>query len=202
MIETIIIKIGKAILSKLIWIGIGVLLTLLLFATLCQPEPQTVTMEVPLQEIETILSSVNTLQTILDSDNWPKGYVIKTKYKTIYIDSATPYGDVPVVETSWDTTYELSINNELKRADMSIIITHKGEVFNHTIIFHPTIFKVDVPGEKSIRLCGSVGLGYLNQGSIYAPAEIGLMFKERVSLNGVAGYCNGWYVGGLLEAHF
>lgn len=202
MIEIIVTKIGKAILSKLIYIGIGFLLALLLFATLCQPKPQTVTMEVPLQEIETILSSAKTIQKILDSDNWPKGYVIKTKYETISVDSSTPYGDVPVTETSWDTTYSLLLNQQKKIAKVGFTVTHKGELFEHIITFYPTTFTTEVPGEKAIRLCGSVGLGYLNSGSIYAPAKIGLMFKDRISVSGTAGYLNTWYVGGLLEAHF
>lgn len=202
MIEIIATKIIKPILSKLIYIGIGFLLALLLFATLCKSKPQTVTMEIPLQEIETMLSDINALQKIMDSDNWPKGYVIRTEHDTFYVDSATPYGDVPVVETSWDTTYTLLLNQQKKIAKIGFTVTHKGELFEHIITFYPTKFTVEVPGEKAIRLCGSVGLGYLNSGSIYAPAKIGLMFKDRISLSGTAGYLNTWYVGGLLEAHF
>lgn len=191
MIETIVIKIGKAILSKLIWIGIGVLLTLLLFATLCQPEPQTVT--------------VYTTDTLMEYVYKDTTEIVDTVYiegKTIYIDSTTTMAEISMRTHIQDYIRTLISDNKKYQLKQTVETDYRGIIYAQRMTPQNDTFTIEVPGEKSIRLCGSVGLGYLNSGSIYAPVEIGLLFKKKISISGVAGYCNQWYVGGLLRAHF
>jgi len=199
MIETIVIKIGKAILSKPIWIGIGigVLLTLLLFATLCQPEPVIVT-----------IGNGKPFTQILRDMSKPKfPYFIFIKGKDGKTDTFIATPDTPISEfpiTCDSTIFPITI-----RINNKFIDPHEGiakwwlQGIMDSIQFNIPVKQIKIKSdEKSIRLCGSVGLGYLNSGSIYAPAKIGLLFKKRISISGVTGYCNGWYVGVLLEAHF
>jgi len=199
MIETIVLKIGKAILAKLLWVGIGVLLTLLLFATLCKQKPQTVTVEVPAQEILSVLDEIKTTQKIIRGIKFPKSYTIYLPGETIYIDSATPYGDVPVVETQFDTSFALLVNKQKEIIRAGFAIIHKGEVFNHRFFLYPTTFTIDVPGESALRLWGNAGLGYTTDNKVPGCAELGLLFKKRVSLSGQVIHVDDWYWIGWLK---
>jgi len=191
MIETIVIKIGKVILSKLIYIGIGFLLALLLFATLCQPKPQAIT-----------FYSTDTLTEYIYKDTTIIADTVYIEGKIIYIDSSTTMAEIPIRTHIQNYMRILISGKEIFQLYHTIETDYRGIIYAQRMNPVNDTFTIKVPGEKSIRLCGSVGLGYLNQGNIYAPAKIGLMFKDRISVSGVAGYCNGEYVGGLLEAHF
>jgi len=197
MIETIVIKIGKVILSKLIWIGIGFLLALLLFATLCQPEPVIVT-----------IGGTQWLKDLRDMSKpeFPHFVFIKSKdgkgkTDTFTIHETTQIGTIPIQTDTIKFPISIYVNDKPDPAHGIAYFTYRG--ISHSVRFDIEAKQIKIKSdEKSIRLCGSVGLGYLNQGSIYAPAKIGLMFKDRISVSGVAGYLNKWYVGGLLEVHF
>ena len=202
MLETLVSKILKPILSKLIYIGIGFLLALLLFATLCKSEPQTVTTEIPLQEIETLLGEIKTTQKVIRDIKFPKSYTIYLPDTTICIDSATPYGDVPVVETRFDTSFTVKIDDSMKKVDVTFILTHKGEVFTHTFIIHPATFVTDVAAPKAFKLWGNLGVGYSHDGRVPGCLELGLKFKDRISISGQAIYTDRFLAVGWVKVWF
>jgi hypothetical protein len=168
----------------------------------CQPEPQKMSVKIEGVKLKTVLSMVKATQKLLDTNAWPKQYVIRTLHDTIPVDSATPYGDVPVTETSWDTSFVMKINDTTKRVDITLIITHKGEIFEHTIWFHPLEFTIDVPWPKALRPWGNIGIGYVNGGKVPAAAELGLLYKGRLSLSGMIMHIDDWHYGGMLRVWF
>ena len=168
----------------------------------CQPEPQKVTVKIEGMKLKTVLNIVKATQKLLDTDAWPKHYVIRTVHDTIPVGPATPYGDVPVTETSWDTSLALTVNKTQKQVDVTQSIIHKGEVFEHTIFFHPLEFTIDIPGPKALRPWGNLGIGYVNGGKVPAAAELGLLYKNRLSLSGMIMHIDDWYYGGMLRVWF
>jgi len=148
---------------------------------------------------------VKATQKLLDTNAWPKQYVIRTIHDTIPVDSATPYGDVPVTETSWDTSFVMTVKASKryeKQVDVTQSIVHKGEIFEHTIWCHTTEFTIDIPGPKPLRPWGNIGIGYANGGKVPAAAELGLLYKGRISLSGMVIHIDDWHYGGMLRVWF
>lgn len=182
----------KAIVSKLMWIGIGIFLTLFLLATLCKQKPQTVTF----YSTDTLTEYVYKDTSIIADT------VVLSLTDTLFVDSSTTMGEIPIRTHVQDYIRALISGKNRWEQKHTVETDYRGTILAQRMISENDTFTVEVPSESALRLCGSVGLGYLNQGSIYAPAKIGLLFKKRVSFSAVAGHLNGWYVGGLLEAHF
>jgi hypothetical protein len=192
----------KKLLYIVLWSILCVLAGIAIACLKCQPELQKATVKIEGVKLKTVISMVKATQKLLDTDAWPKHYVIRTLYDTIPIDSAMPYGDVPVTETSWDTSLVMKINDTTKRVDITLSVTHKGEIFEHTIYFHPLEFTIDVPGPKTLRPWGNVGIGYVNGGKVPAAAEVGLLYKSRISLSGIIIHIDDWHYGGMLRVWF
>jgi hypothetical protein len=194
------------IIEKAIYVAIGALAVLLLFA-ICKKEapPQSFQVRFDGARIRTVIDLAKAVVKIHDKDAWPKHYVIITEHDTIPVDSAMPYGDVPVVETTFDvdTTLAFKINNREYTKNMSATVSmiHKGEVFEHTFWLHPTEFSVDIPqDEKTVRLFGAVGLGYGD--CVLGQAELGFIIKDRFSISGMVIHADEWHYGVMARAWF
>ena len=171
----------------------------------CNPKPEKLSVKIEGMSLKTSFDVVKATQKLLDTDAWPKHYVIRTVHDTIPIDSATPYGDVPVTETSWDSSLVLTVKTDKKyevQVDVSQSITHKGRLFFHDLRFSPTEFTLDVPGPKSLRPWGNIGIGYVNGGKVPAAAELGLLYKNRISVSGMIIHIDDWHYGGMLRVWF
>lgn len=158
----------------------------------CQPEPQKVTV----YSTDTLVEyKYKDPETICDT-------VIVSKTDTVFIDSSTTIGEIPMRTHRQSYIRTLISGNKKSQLKQTVETDYIGVIFAQRMTPENDTFTVDLADESALRLCGSVGLGYVNEGSIYAPAKIGLMFKKRVSISGTAGYLRQWYVGGLLEVHF
>ena len=196
MIETIVLKIGKAILSKLIYIGIGFLLALLLFVTLCKSKPVIVT-----------IGGGKPFTHVLRDMSKPKfPYFIfirgeDGKTDTFIATPDTPIKDFPIICDSTAFPIPIYVNGDSD--------PHEGiarwwiQGIMDSIQFDISIKRIKIKSsEKAIRLCGSVGLGYAHDGKVPGCAELGLLFKKRILLSGQILHVDDWYGIGWVKVHF
>ena len=195
----------KKILYVILYTAIILIVGIVIGCLSCNPKPEKMTVKIEGISLRTSFDVVKATQKLLDTDAWPKHYVIRTLHDTIPIGPETPYGDVPVTETSCDTSLVLTVRTDKKyevKVDISQVITHKGRLFFHDLKFNPTEFTLDVPGEKVFKLWGRIGGGYFNNGKIPVATEIGLLYKKRVSPSVMIMHIDDWHYGGMLWVWF
>lgn len=125
---------------------LGMILGSVITFAFFKPEKEYVDVEISAQILSFILSELETTQKIIKGIKFPTKYIIKTETDTIPIDSTTLYGNIPVVETSWDSdsSLVLFINGLKKRIDVFGKVTARGDVFNVVFGLYQTKFKIKV----------------------------------------------------------
>jgi len=192
VIETIVLKIGKVILSKLIWIGIGALLTLLLFATLCKSKPQTVT--------------VYTTDTLMEYVYKDTTEIVDTVYiegETIYIDSTTTMAEIPIRTHVQDYIRTLISDKQILPLKQTIETDYRGIIYAQRRLPQNDTFTIEVPGESALQLWGNLGVGYdIADGHIPACLEVGIKGWKRISISAQAIYLDKIYPIGWVKVWF
>lgn len=107
--------------------------------------------------------------------------VILTRFDTLYIDSTTPFGDIPVRVIMKQDSFPVKIADELYWLPMDISITYRGLVYNYYMNTHPSPYRFEVT-ERAVKFYGRVAVAVNNKLTLSTEVEGGATLWDRVSL--------------------
>ena len=123
---------------------LGMILGSIITFAIVKPHPKIVNIEIPAQEIRAVLDSIAKLQRIIEDIEFPTSYIIVQGKDTTVVDSNTLYKDVPVVATTWDSSFTISINKQIFPVDYYQEVIAKGEVFDVTFGLYQAEFNTEM----------------------------------------------------------
>ena len=123
---------------------LGMILGSIITFAIVKPHPKIVNIEIPAQEIRAVLDSIAKLQRIIEDIEYPTSYIIVEGKDTTVVDSNTLYKDVPVVATTWDSSFTISINKQIFPVDYYQEVIAKGEVFEVTFGLYQAEFNTEM----------------------------------------------------------
>jgi len=135
----------------------AVLIIVLVVIAFFKPHPKIVDIEIPAQEIKAVLDSIAKLQRIIEDIEFPTSYIIVEGKDTTVVDSNTLYKDVPVVATTWDSSFVIFINKQPQLANYYQEVIAKGEVFEVTFGLYQSEFNVEMAKPSNWDFDLSVG---------------------------------------------
>jgi hypothetical protein len=180
---------------------LGMILGSVITFAFFKPGKKDIDVVIPGQIISTILSEVEKTQKIIEGIDFTT-YVVKTEKDTFYYDSTALYGNIPVIETSWQDKFSLTIDNKLEFIYFKETIMGRGEILKRDIELYPTTFRISLRSPSLFRFYGNIGVGYCNNNCIPVMAELGIIAKKRYSLSGIILRTDETYYGGMFRVWF
>ena len=179
-----------------------ILIIVLAVIAFLKPDPKVINVKIPAQEITAVFDKIDKVQKILDKLKFPISYIIIEGKDTTVVDSNTLYKNVPVVATTWDSSFTISINKQIYPIDYYQKVIAKGEVFEVTFGLYQAEFTVEMEQPSLFRFYGNIGVGYCNNNCIPVMAELGIMAKKRYSLSGILLRTDKTYYGAMFRIWF
>lgn len=133
--------------GAIIGIVIGIIGTLL-----CTKDVQDVAVKIQPGEIDVDFDSTEITEKILDKKDYPREFTISTPAGDIHIDSTTPYGEIPAIETRWSGKQDFMINNKLTLGYYNALIIHTGDIHKLHLWFDPINTRIEVPKPSPCHL--------------------------------------------------
>lgn len=142
-------------------------------------DPGKVYVTIPETSIKTIIGEIEATRKILRGIEFPKSYTIFVPGDSFYIDSSTPYGEIPVVETSWPESANFFVNKTPVPLKMEISVVHRGDIFEHELRLTPSKTEIKTGGKSDWRPFGYIGGGcFTPDYTVPIMTGVGLKYKK------------------------
>lgn len=169
-------------------------LCFILGMTICQREtkPQIITVYTTDSIIEYVYKDTTIIaDTVIISDT-----------DTLYIDSTTSIGQIPIRTHRQEYIRTLISDKNTFPLKHLIETDYRGIIYAQRMLPENDTFNIELPGEKTIRFYGNAGLGYCNNNCIPVTAELGIIAKKRYSLSGIILRTDETYYGMMFKVWF
>jgi len=135
----------KSIISKIFYSLLMLLVGMVIGSLLCSKDTKDIAVKIEPGDIDVDFDSTETTEKILDKKDYPREFTISTPGGDIRIDSMTPYGEIPAIETRWRGKQDFMINNKLASGNYNALIIHTGDIHKLRLWFDPINTKIEVP---------------------------------------------------------
>lgn len=179
---------------KFKWIILLCAMCLVIGGMICQAirKPQTEIVEVQvigLPELIMLDSIANkNIQVLKDMQQFSKSWkFVTTEGETVFVDSTTPYGSVPIVKTRVDIPVTIEVDKQQITVPFWLVARHKGEIFDYEVgVWEDRFTIVRIVKKRWVNLGGYSALLVNSDLLMAAEVEGDLTFWEKIALFGRA----------------